>query len=290
MLFDRAKCTRGGTPPARPMFDSKRGSEAMFAKLNVAYSRTQSSGDAVASCIRSGRVPFWTRAWWLDSLEETLTRHMRACFCESTSVTSPAKPKTRGNPPCTMSWTCVVGKFAMLPRAMQAYLRTSTSKSERSFKAACKPPPRVAVDRVWTFAARLARAMIANLLQSTSMDEHSCTKAGVACAFTMAIWFADAQEMLYSAKAALRWTSKAEAPSGLAAMATNGNTAPALTKGTRFARFAATLQSTNPAYLAHSGNASASPIMRIKGSMAPCLTTCSWFDFSFVKLESAMAA
>ena len=55
-------------------------------------------------------------------------------------------------------------------------------------------------------------------------------------------------------------------------------------------RLDARLQSTKPAKRAHSGNASASRDMRMSGRMAPWRTTCSWFDFSLVKFDRAMAA
>ena len=94
--------------------------------------------------------------------------------------------------------------------------------------------------------------------------------------------------MLYSAKAALRCTSSF--PSSLDAIATRGGKAPALTKGTLFILLEAKLHRTKPANLAHSGKASASMAILINGRTAPCRTTCSWFDFSFVKLDSAIAA
>merc|ERR1719247_1632890 len=112
--------------------------------------------------------------------------------------------------------------------------------------------------------------------------------ADVAFAWTRANWLAAAQEMLYNAKAALRCTSNL--PSSLDAIATRGGKAPALTKGTLFILLEAKLHKTNPANLAHSGKASASMAMRMRGKTAPCRTTCSWFDFSLVKFDRAMAA
>mmetsp|Transcript_10152 Transcript_10152/g.29796 ORF Transcript_10152/g.29796 Transcript_10152/m.29796 type:complete len:404 (+) Transcript_10152:3052-4263(+) len=187
-----------------------------------------------------------------------------------------------------MICTCVTGKFAMLPRQIQAYRRMSTSKSFNNPSAACRPPPFVATLRVWMFAAKLDRDMIAKRLQSTSTDPHNRMSADVALAWTRANWFAAAQEMLYKANAAERWTSNL--PSSLDAMATSGGKAPALTKGTLFILLDAKLHRTKPANRAHSGKASASMAIRINGRTAPCRTTCSWFDFSLVKLDRAMAA
>mmetsp|Transcript_15584 Transcript_15584/g.40991 ORF Transcript_15584/g.40991 Transcript_15584/m.40991 type:complete len:602 (-) Transcript_15584:774-2579(-) len=287
MLFDCDRYTKGGTPPARPICANKSGSEARFATLNVAYSRTAASCESAANLINTFRVPLDMTAGWFASFDVTLTRHISAWRWESTS--SSLHRSSKGcKPPWTMICTCVTGKFAMLPRQIQAYRRISTSKSFSKPSAACRPPPFVATLLVWMFAAKLDRDMIAKRLQSTSTDPHNLINAEVALAWTKANWLAAAQEMLYNANAAERWTSNF--PSSLDAIATRGGKAPALTKGTLFILLDAKLHRTKPANLAHSGKASASMAILINGRTAPCRTTCSWFDFSFVKLDRAMAA
>ena len=62
----------------------------------------------------------------------------------------------------------------------------STSKSFSRPNAACNPPPLVATDLVWMFAAKLDRDMIAKRLQSTSTDPHNLINAEVALAWTRA--------------------------------------------------------------------------------------------------------
>mmetsp|Transcript_18741 Transcript_18741/g.65061 ORF Transcript_18741/g.65061 Transcript_18741/m.65061 type:complete len:204 (-) Transcript_18741:2851-3462(-) len=105
MLFDWAKNTSGGTPPARPIWASRSGSELKFATLNVAYSRTEASGESVASAMSTLSAPLAMTAGWFASLDVTFTKTMSAWRCESRSLSSDARSNTAGNPPWTMIWT-----------------------------------------------------------------------------------------------------------------------------------------------------------------------------------------